>query len=457
MFTIGGVSVEQELNKKQNRKLTVFACMLSVISIGLLIFGFMAVSSSKVVMLQSLSNLSGKLDPFLEENRVLLDKIASSKDVGYNTNVNVNVNEMILPDTSFGLSINYLENKDDQKSRFNLSLSSNNEEILGGKLALANQKAYGFINNITPRYYSTLFDYSSFLSSLSSKDSEKVWSLFKDTINDYIENDDINKEKVVINYDGKDKKVTKLSYSITSNDIKTVINNFFDNLKKEKNLFNNIASVINISEEDLKLGIDTFLESIDGSDEAIIYNVYYYGFNKIVQYELESSNHTIMIQYKTGKKDTFKLISNNVTFLSLEVTKNNKQYDFNGYVYGNDTKLPFSGSLIDDKMNIVFNTDSGDLKFDITKMSDNNNYKYTMNIKLTVSTEGVSVELGTLEVKSEYYFDQKVDVSLNDSVDINEISEEDYNTICNNFLNHPLYSIIESFIDKAPDDIDISL
>lgn len=455
MFTIGGVSVEQELNKKQNRKLTVFACMLSVISIGLLIFGFMAVSSSKVVMLQSLSNLSGKLDPFLEENRVLLDKIASSKDVGYNTNVNVN--EMILPDTSFGLSINYLENKDDQKSRFNLSLSSNNEEILGGKLALANQKAYGFINNITPRYYSTSFDYSSFLSSLSSKDSEKVWSLFKDTINDYIENDDINKEKVVINYDGKDKKVTKLSYSITSNDIKTVINNFFDNLKKEKNLFNNIASVINISEEDLKLGIDTFLESIDGSDEAIIYNVYYYGFNKIVQYELESSNHTIMIQYKTGKKDTFKLISNNVTFLSLEVTKNNKQYDFNGYVYGNDTKLPFSGSLIDDKMNIVFNTDSGDLKFDITKMSDNNNYKYTMNIKLTVSTEGVSVELGTLEVKSEYYFDQKVDVSLNDSVDINEISEEDYNTICNNFLNHPLYSIIESFIDKAPDDIDISL
>lgn len=456
MFTIGGVSVEQELNKKQNRKLTVFACMLSVISIGLLIFGFMAVSSSKVVMLQSLSNLSGKLDPFLEENRVLLDKIASSKDVGYNTNINVNVNEMILPDTSFGLSINYLENKDDQKSRFNLSLSSNNEEILGGKLALANQKAYGFINNITPRYYSTSFDYSSFLSSLSSKDSEKVWSLFKDTINDYIENDDINKEKVVINYDGKDKKVTKLSYSITSNDIKTVINNFFDNLKKEKNLFNNIASVINISEEDLKLGIDTFLESIDGSDEAIIYNVYYYGFNKIVQYELESSDHTTMIQYKTGKKDTFKLISNNVTFLSLDVIKNNKQYDFNGYVYGNDTKLPFSGSLIDDKMNIVFNTDSGDLKFDITKMSDNN-YKYTMNIKLTVSTEGVSVELGTLEVKSEYYFDQKVDVSLNDSVDINEISEEDYNTIYNNFLNHPLYSIVESFIDKAPDDIDISL
>lgn len=449
--------MEQEFGKKQNKKLTVFACILSVISIGLLIFGFMAVSSNKVVLLQSLSNLSSKFDPFLEENSNLLDKIASSKNIGYNTNITVNVSEAILQDTSFGLNINYLENKEDNKSKLNLSLSSNNDEILGGQLALANQKVYGFINDITPRYYFTSFDYSSILSSLSSKDSEKLWSLVKDTINSYIDNDDIKKEKVVVNYDGKDKKVTKLSYTITTNDIKMVINNFFDELKKEKSLFNNITSIINVSEEDLKLSIDTFLESIDDTDETVIYSVYYYGFNKIVQYELESSDHTTVIQYKTGKSETINLISDNVTFFSLEVTKNKKQYNFNGYLLGDDNELPFSGSLVDDNMNIVFNTESGDLKLDITSVDDNTNFKYNTSIKASFAASGITVELGTLEVKSEYYFDQKIDISLNDSVDINEIDENDYTIIYENILNHPLYSIVESLVDMIPEDIDVSL
>ena len=198
--------MEQEFNKKQNRKLTVFACVLSIISIGLLVFGFVAVSSNKVVMLQSLSNLSSKVDPFLEENKVLLDKIASSKDVGFKTNINVSVNEVIAQDISFDLGINYLENRDDQKSKLNLTLSSNGEEILGGQLALANQRVYGFINNITPRYYYTSLEYYSLLSSLNSKDSEKVWSLLKDTVNDYIDNKDIKqlimmvRIKKLINY-----------------------------------------------------------------------------------------------------------------------------------------------------------------------------------------------------------------------------------------------------------------
>lgn len=451
--------MEQEFNKKQNRKLTVFACILSVISIGLLVFGFVAVSSNKVVMLQSLSNLSSKVDPFLEENKVLLDKIASSKDVGFKTNINVSVNEVIAQDISFDLGINYLENRDDQKSKLNLTLSSNGEEILGGQLALANQRVYGFINNITPRYYYTSLEYYSLLSSLNSKDSEKVWSLLKDTVNDYIDNKDIKKEKVTINYDGKDKKVNKLSYTITGKDIKEIASKYFDALKKEKALFTNIANVANLSEEELKNNIDNLLNSFNdlGSD-GLIYNVYYYGFNKIVQYELTTIDNSAMLQYKTGKTDTINLSNNGVCFLSLEITKNKKQYDFNGYVLDdNNAKLNFSGKTEDNKTEITFNTETGDLKLEITTNSDDVAFKYASTIKASVSTSGVMLELGTLDIKTEYYFDQKVDVSLNDSTDINEITEEDYNTIYNNFMNHPLYSIYQSIVGMIPGDLDISL
>lgn len=451
--------MEQEFNKKQNRKLTVFACVLSIISIGLLVFGFVAVSSNKVVMLQSLSNLSSKVDPLLEENKVLLDKIASSKDVGFKTNINVSVNELIAQDMSFDLGINYLENRDDQKSKLNLTLSSNGKEILGGQLALANQRVYGFINNITPRYYYTSLEYYSLLSSLNSKDSEKVWSLLKDTVNDYIDNKDIKKEKVTINYDGKDKKVNKLSYTITGNDIKEISNKYFDALKKEKALFTNIANVTNLSEEELKNNIDNLLNLFNDFDsDGLIYNVYYYGFNKIVQYELTTIDNSAMLQYKTGKTDTINLSNNGVCFLSLEITKNKKHYDFSGYILDdNNAKLNFSGKTEDNKTEITFNTETGDLKLEITTNSDDMAFKYASTIKASVSTSGVMLELGTLDIKTEYYFDQKVDVSLNDSTDINEITEEDYNTIYNNFMNHPLYSIYQSIIGMIPGDLDISL
>lgn len=451
--------MEQEFNKKQNRKLTVFACVLSVISIGLLVFGFVAVSSNKVVMLQSLSNLNSKFDSLLEENKVLLDKIASSKDVGFKTNINVSVNELIAQDMSFDLGINYLENRDDQKSKLNLSFSSNDEEILGGQLALANQRVYGFINNITPRYYYTSLEYYSLLSSLNSKDSEKVWSLLKDTVSDYIDNKDIKKEKATINYNGKDKKVNKLSYTITGKDIKEIVNKYFDTLKKEKALFTNIANVANLSEEELRNNIDTVLNSFNDLDgNGLVYSVYYYGFNKIVQYELTTIDNSAMLQYKTGKTDTINLSNNGICFLSLEITKNKKHYDFNGYVLDdNNAKLNFSGKTEDNKTEITFNTETGDLKLEITTSNDNAAFKYASVIKASVSTSGVMLDLGTLNVKTEYYFDQKVDLSLSDSIDINEITEEDYNTIYDNFMNHPLYSIYQSIVDMIPSDLDISL
>ena len=125
--------MEQDLTKnvvkKQNCKITVFACLLSVISIGLLVFGFMAVSSNKVIMLQSISNLNNKLDPFLENNKVLLDKLANSKDVGLRTNIDVDVNELVAQDASFSINFDYLENRDDQKSKLNLEVTANNEEF----------------------------------------------------------------------------------------------------------------------------------------------------------------------------------------------------------------------------------------------------------------------------------------------------------------------------------------
>lgn len=453
--------MEQDLTKdvvkKQNRKITVFACLLSVVSIGLLVFGFMAVSSNKVIMLQSISNLNNKLDPFLENNKVLLDKLANSKDVGLRTNIDVNVNELVAQDASFNINFDYLENRDDQKSKLNLEVTANNEELVKGQVALANQKVYGFINDITPKYYYTALEYTSLLSSLSSKDTEKILSLLKDSVNDSINNDDIKKEKVTINYNGKDKKVNKLSYTITSKKVKAVLDKFFNSLKKEKTLFSNISKQLNLTETELETEINNLLSYFDKDEEEIVYSVYYYGFNKIVQYELGTVDNKDMIQYKIEDKESIKLFSEGTCFVSLEVTKNKKQYDFTGYIGYQESKLDFSGTVLDNKTTIKFTVDDTNIRLEITENDNNNDLTYNDTIDLYVSAGGLDLKVVTINTKIEYYFDQKVDVSLDNSTDFNEMTEEDYNTIYNNFQNHPLYEVYEEILNSISSDFDISL
>ena len=205
---MGGGNMDQEQNKKQNRKVTLFACLLSFLSIGLLVFGFTLVSSDKVVMLQSISNLSSRFNQALDSDSLLLDKISSSNNVGIRLNMNTN-----YQDSTSTLLLDYLENKEDKKSRLDFTVSKENEKILDLDMSLYQKNLYFFIENITPSYYYTAFNYYSLLSSLSSSDSDKLLSLLKESVTDYIDNDSITSQKVNITYHGKSKKVNKKFFS----------------------------------------------------------------------------------------------------------------------------------------------------------------------------------------------------------------------------------------------------
>ena len=267
--------MEQELNKKQNRKVTIFAIILSIISIGLLVIGFLLVSSDKVVMLQSISNLSNKFENVFDNNG-LLDKMATAKDIGVKTTLNLTSDY-----ANANLVVNYLENKDDKKSSFDIDFSMNDQNLLGLDGALANNNIYFYIDNVTPNYYHTALEYFTVLSSLEEKDYDKVLTLLKETVTDYIDNDEIEKEKVEISYNGKDKKVNKLSYAVTNKAIIDIITNFINSLKKDKDLLANISEYIGITSEEMVTVIDNFVKELTNTEveTGLYYNVYYYGFN----------------------------------------------------------------------------------------------------------------------------------------------------------------------------------
>lgn len=436
--------MDQEQNKKQNRKVTLFACLLSFLSIGLLVFGFTLVSSDKVVMLQSISNLSSRFNQALDSDSLLLDKISSSNNVGIRLNMNTN-----YQDSTSTLLLDYLENKEDKKSRLDFTVSKENEKILDLDMSLYQKNLYFFIENITPSYYYTAFNYYSLLSSLSSSDSDKLLSLLKESVTDYIDNDSITSQKVNITYHGKSKKVNKLTYQITNKTVYDILASFIHSVQTDTSLYNNVSSYLKLSKEELDEKCNQILTQIGKDNKTVLYNyrVYYYGFNQIVSYELEDVTNKVVLKYQKDDKDILEVKKEDTVVLSINISKNKNQYDFEGFI-NSDKKYDFTGNIKNNTITVFYHDNEDSYQFSLTLKEDikDNSFSYDYDINLLLNKETVF----TSKINFTYYFNEKIeDINYTNSTSISDITEEDFNTILEQLKNHPLYDLISSFTDKS--------
>lgn len=436
--------MDQEQNKKQNRKVTLFACLLSFLSIGLLVFGFTLVSSDKVVMLQSISNLSSRFNQALDSDSLLLDKISSSNNVGIRLNMNTN-----YQDSTSTLLLDYLENKEDKKSRLDFTVSKENEKILDLDMSLYQKNLYFFIENITPSYYYTAFNYYSLLSSLSSSDSDKLLSLLKESVTDYIDNDSITSQKVNITYHGKSKKVNKLTYQITNKTVYDILASFIHSVQTDTSLYNNVSSYLKLSKEELDEKCNLLLTQIGKDNKTVLYNyrVYYYGFNQIVSYELEDVTNKVVLKYQKDDKDILEVKKEDTVVLSINISKNKNQYDFEGFI-NSDKKYDFTGNIKNNTITVFYHDNEDSYQFSLTLKKDvkDNSFSYDYDINVLLNKE----TFFTSKINFTYYFNKKIeDINYTNSISISDITEEDFNTILEQLKNHPLYDLISSFTDKS--------
>jgi len=436
--------MDQEQNKKQNRKVTLFACLLSFLSIGLLVFGFTLVSSDKVVMLQSISNLSSRFNQALDSDSLLLDKISSSNNVGIRLNMNTN-----YQDSTSTLLLDYLENKEDKKSRLDFTVSKENEKILDLDMSLYQKNLYFFIENITSSYYYTAFNYYSLLSSLSSSDSDKLLSLLKESVTDYIDNDSITSQKVNITYHGKSKKVNKLTYQITNKTVYDILASFIHSVQTDTSLYNNVSSYLKLSKEELDEKCNQLLTQIGKDNKTVLYNyrVYYYGFNQIVSYELEDVTNKVVLKYQKDDKDILEVKKEDTVVLSINISKNKNQYDFEGFI-NSDKKYDFTGNIKNNTITVFYHDNEDSYQFSLTLKKDikDNSFSYDYDINVLLNKETVF----TSKINFTYYFNKKIeDINYTNSTSTSDITEEDFNTILEQLKNHPLYDLISSFTDKS--------
>ena len=436
-------------SKKQNHKVTIFAIVLSLVSIGVLVFGFTMLSSDKVVMLQSVSNLYNKFNANFDGDTSILDMLFANNDIGINATTTIKNGE-----EEYIIKSDYLENISDKNTLLNLNVSLGEEEMLNGKALLTDSKLYANFSGITEDFYYGNFDYKYIIRSLDSNDYDKLASLLKSAIDSSISNKDIKKEKVNINYEGKDKKVNKLTYTINKKELKEMANELIKSIKKDKDLMKNIADVLDIKTKDLKNELDNFLKKIDKLENKNFYSysTYYYGFNKIVQYDLYDYKSEYLFSYKAEKnqdnisvskkdKKVFTLVKDTVknTFTgNLDLTDSDFiSEEFNEY----KKNYEFTGSHKDNHLKLTVNDNT---EIDLKDKSDDKTYNYVLTIKKFATEDDKKVEIYKLNSDIEIYFNKKIDIDdieLDESKKYDELEEVELNSFKDRLNGNKFYDL----------------
>ena len=415
--------------KRQGLQIIVFSIILSLVAIGILIFGFKLVSSSKVVVLQSISNLYGKISDI--EDRINfneVDKIVTSKNVGVKGSV-----EYKDSLTNFKINYDLLENHKNNKSKLDLGALIGKEELIGGKLVLQDDKAHIFINDLTPNFYNTKFEYIRLIRGLKEKSYDQMVSYIKETVDEVISNKDITKEGTKIKYNGKDKKVNKLSYIIKGSNLKSFLDKLTNKIYNDKNLLKDICSLLDISEKEFKDSVNNKLKELEKNKnkEYFNYQVYYYGFNKIVMYELYDFSEKITIKYELGKKEEITLINEENKEIKLIIDKEKKTFDI--IVNNLENKTTITGKYDSDLLE--FKNDKSEIIFEKSKSNGFN--------KVIMTIKNDDLEIFNITFIFEFYYDKDVKEDLSLSKDINSLTEDDLILLEEMVKNSKFYKLYE--------------
>lgn len=444
--------INNQKEPTQKKTVTVLAIILSVISFIILGFGFYVFSNSKTVLLQSISKFKNNIKEVIgESNNDFIQSILKEDKIKMSSDISVYMNKEELAN----LHLSYLENKKNEKSIFDLALSQSNKELLKGNAILANNNIYVKVKDIMDYYY-TECPYISIYEDVPVDDYNKVIDLFYESLKEELNTKDINKSKETIKLGEKNKKVTKLSYKITTKMINEVLSNTMDKILKDKNLVTSLANTFSIEEQELKDSFKDTKEKLKGMKEIYLYyNVYFYGFNNIVLYELTDSQDTIKM-YSYDNQYEIVYTKEKQEIFTLKMVNNKDKYDLSGKVYS----YTYYGTLVtgNNHFSLDLNTTIQgtiiNLKLE-EKIKEKDNYQ--IDTKLGINISGTNIEA---KIKTIYELGKNVDLTdIENAKAFNNITEKDIEEILNNIKNHPflssIYQTIENYSGMLDNNMDL--
>jgi len=312
---------------------------------------------------------------------------------------------------------------------------------------IKDNKAYFKLENIINKYYHVEYIFKELLAVDNAEDSKYVIDILRDSIIKKLDSDYFSSDNVSLKINGKDEKVKKMSFKFTDKYIIDVSSEFAKKVKNDDKAIKILVDYNNLTKEEIIEKLDNVIKSaekVTTSNQDFVFNIYVKDYINSVKYELVIDNVSISYSnYKDVKE--FSVLEEETEYLDIKI-ENNK--NISGILFG---MIPIKGTYENNKLDLSFNYMN--IKCNLV-INNEENYKEdsidsNINIKLNINETGneyLDLQINTKNSISKY--DKINEVNIQSSTAIEEMKEEDKNTIMNKLMETKLFKQISTIYEQ---------
>ena len=348
--------------------------------------------------------------------------------------------EIINPLKKIDLSYDYKEDKNNEIATLDFDSKLINKDFIKFNGILKDNKLYFNLKNLLDKYFYTDLEFTSLLTTTDEKDTEYVLNILKDVIIEKVTSEYFSSEKANLTIDGKNEKVEKVSLKIDNQLIKDVMITIIDKLKSDEKAMNILVEHNKMDKKEIIETFDNAKESFNKitNNENYFYNMYVKG-SKTLRHEFMYD--TYKIEYTTYENiDEFKVINDSTELGSIMFKHENNTTT----VTGNISLFTINGTYSNNNLNLVFGVMGNEMaKLNILTTENISDDKVDTIVNTTLSIIEGKTEMLNIDINSKNTIKKETTINNqipSNSIDINNISEEDEQTITNNLMKLPLIS-----------------
>lgn len=449
-------------SSKSNKGLIIGIIVLIVLIIGGVV-GFIVFKELNTPKNRFLKTMNKYIESNNIDSNVIdiyeLFKDGATLNVDSNLSVKSNDEELL----SGKININFVDNPSSSNRYINISFDDNNDSVINFESYLNDNKIYFTMKDIFDKYYFTGLEYIK----IYDENVKKLKDNVSKSLDSYFTND-----KFILS---KEEGYSKISVSLSDKDLNDLLILILENIKNDDAL--SLFVNEDMSLEDIRKELDDEINSIKEnleyqSDEKIYtYNVYSKG-STLVKQEIIVDDIKLVIEGETSGNIT--LLSDDTVILTgsydkgklnLSVSDNDINFDFSLTFNENITK-----DNVDSNYNIIVKTKSGedeivvsaDMKLGITK--DNTIPKVDISNATDISDitneeiQNIYTKLGEVPMLSLYFsmfsglgdsdYSYDDDYSYDYSTDADLDSDYEYDN-CSPGMNCQSSTIKDNTIDDS--------
>lgn len=403
-------------------------------------FEFLEVEEDKYTTVKSKVELSGSIESEDESVKEVKDILESSK-IAINSEIdakNLVVNE-------------------------NIQVVYNNENLINLDASVQDQKIYIALKDWLDKYIEVpvqeaeLLKINEVADNLSSIDANLLLKSVQEEFVKEIQKQEFVQEKVKLNLDGKETKVTKSSLKLSEEQAVTFVKEFLENLKQNENFQKSIGE----NREDVIKNIETLLgdfptEDFDQSTE-ICFSIYTKGIlNKFVavDFTIEEEEKTTagieFVKQNEGKYE-FAMYQNdeeertNLIKITLEDEKESKTkgtIKISAYFEDEVLDLICKYELKDEQLTFELSTTIENVELALSGNIIEKGTTYSGTLMVSTKVQ----DFGTVNLNILYNFEYNVQIQradISNATTIEELTDDEQQTFVNNIQNSKLYELIE--------------